>query len=1028
MTTKIRLALLVAGVSTLAFTTRLQAAPPKFSDVQPIFERSCYACHGEKQQMGQLRLDVREAAWKGGQSGAAIVPGDAAASGLYGRIAGLTDQARMPMGGEPLPTDQVALVKEWIDAGADWPEDAGAKSAEIEKHWAFVKPERPTLPTVRDEQWPANAIDRFVLAKLDAEGLTPSPEAGRAALLRRLSLDLIGLPPSIEEVDAFLADESPDAWRKQIDRLLASPHYGERWGRHWLDAARYADSDGFEKDKPREVWFYRDWVVNALNRDMPYDQFIIEQVAGDLLPNRTQDQLVATGFLRNSMINEEGGADPEQFRMEAMFDRMDAIGTAMLGLTIKCAQCHNHKFDPLTQEDYYRMFAFLNNSHESNVSVYTPAEQAKRAGLFGEIRAIEDELIHRTPGWRERMAAWEESVRGDQPEWTTITPENTAPTGAKYVYLEDGSILTYGYAPTRHDVRMSTTTNVRGIRAFRLELMMDPRLPLGGPGRSIFGTSALTELEVEAAPASDPEKRKKLKFVRATADVNPPLSELDLFLFPDKQNKRRILGEVDFAIDGFEMSAWSTDDGPGRRNQPRKAVFNLAEPIEYDEDVILTFHFVQKHGGYNSDDNQNNNLGRFRVSVTTEEDAVADPLPARAREMFSVPSADRTPQQEREVFGYWRTTVDEWKEANARIELLLDQHPEGSAQLVLHEREGMRETHRLARGDFLSPKEKVEPGTPRFLQALDVKGTPTRLDFARWMASDEAPTTARAIVNRIWQSYFGTGLVETSEDLGTRAAKPSHREVLDWLAVELMDNGWSRKHVHRLIAASKTYRQSSRASEELIEKDPANRLLARGPRFRVEGEIVRDIALASSGLLYPKVGGPPVFPPAPEFLFQPPVSYGPKRWYVEQDEDRYRRALYTFRFRSVPYPVLDTFDTPNGDAACVRRARSNTPLQALATLNETVFIEAARALAAKTLDAGGASDAERLSYAFRRCLTRTPDKAESDELLALLARQRERFAAGELDPKEIAQGDAELASWTVVSRVLLNLDETITKQ
>jgi len=1000
-------------------------------DVQPILQRSCYVCHGEQQQMGKLRLDSKQAALRGGVSKNTLVPGKPGESELYRRVAGSSSQARMPMGGE-LPAAEVDLLRSWIEEGAEWPDKLAGTGAGVKKHWGFVKPRKAALPKVQRQDWPANPIDYFILARLETEGLQPSSPVEKVKLLRRLSLDLIGLPPTIDEVDTFLADDSPNAYRNQVERLLASQHYGERWGRHWLDAARYADSDGFEKDKPRRVWFYRNWVVKALNDDMPYDRFVVEQLAGDLLPNATQSQRVATGFLRNSMINEEGGIDPEQFRMEALFDRMDAFGTGVLGLTVKCAQCHNHKYDPLTQEEYYRMFAFLNNAHESNIAVYTPAQEQQRTAIFDEVREIERDLKQRVPDWADRMAAWEEDVRDDQPEWTILEPKHEEPSGQKYHYYEDGSILAQGYAPTRHDLKMEVKTGMRGIRAFRLELLNDPTLPLGGPGRSFRGVSALTELEVEVAPDSDPEEKKELKFEKATADVNPPLRELDLFLFPDKDDKRRITGEIDFAIDGFEMSAWSTDNGPARRNQPRKAVFRLSKPIDIDEDMLLTFHLVQKHGGWNSDDNQNNNLGRFRLSATTAEAAVVDPLPAQVRSIIGTPLAKRTPEQQQTVFSYWRGTVPEWSQANARIEKLLDRHPEGSAQLVLSERAAPRTTRLLARGDFLQPKDSVEPGTPAFLPPMSDGDEPARLRFARWSVDRDSPTAARTIVNRIWQSYFGTGLVSTSENLGVQSETPSHPALFDWLAVELMENKWSRKRLHRLIVTSKTYRQSSRITPELLERDPDNRLLARGPRVRVEAEIVRDIALAASGLLNPTLGGPPVYPPAPDYLFVPPVSYGPKRWYTESGEEGYRRSLYTFRYRSLPYPVLDAFDAPNGDATCVRRARSNTPLQALATLNEPVYMEAARALARLTLAEGGAGDEDRLSYAFRRCLTRMPEPAERDELLSMLHRQRERIASKELDAQRIAgkgEGDAtELAAWTTVSRVLLNLDETITKE
>jgi hypothetical protein len=896
-----------------------------------------------------------------------------------------------------------------------------------------------------------NPIDAFIRARLEKEGLMPAPEADRVTLIRRLSLDLLGLPPAPEEVEAWLCDQSPGAYERLVDRLLASPHYGERWGRHWLDAARYADSDGYEKDKPRQVWAYRDWVIGALNRDLPYDQFVIEQVAGDLLPHATQDQVVATGYLRGSMVNEEGGVDPEQFRMEGMFDRMDALGKGVLGLTVQCAQCHDHKYDPLTQQDYYRMFAFLNNDHEANVAVYTPAEQQQRADLFRQVRAIEDDLRHTHPDWRERMAKWEAGIRGDRPEWVVLRPEVDIATddGQRYIPLDDGSFLCQGYAPTKHRVKLTAKTDLTGMTAFRLELLTDPNLPLGGPGRSVWGTCALTEFQVEAAPADDPKKAEKVKLVKATADLNPPEKPLDP-IFDDKKGKRRVTGPVAFAIDGKEDTAWCTDAGPGRRNQPRKAVFNAEKPLDQPGGTVLTFYLSQKHGGWNSDDNQSYNIGRFRLSVTTHPDAVADPLPARVRALLAVPADRRTPAQQGAVFSYWRTTVPEWQDANDRIEELWRQHPAGASQLVLAARAKPRATHVLVRGDFLRPGKAVEPGVPAFLHPLsrppvaNAPGSPNRLDFARWLVDRRSPTTARAAVNRVWQAYFGTGLVATSEDLGTQAEAPSHPELLDWLAVEFMDRGWSLKALHRLIVTSATYRQSSKmagsGNTNPPSVDPLNRLLARGPRLRVEAEVVRDVALAASGLLDPTFGGPSVHPPAPAFLFEPPASYGPKVW-KEEAAGRYRRALYTFRFRSVPYPVLQAFDAPNGDFACVRRARSNTPLQALTTLNEPVFLDCARALALRTARDGGATDADRLTYAFRRCLTRAPTAQELSVLLALLDKQAERFSRGGADPWALAAADpghppelppgvtaARLAAWTAVARVLLNLDESITKE
>jgi hypothetical protein len=1005
-------------------------------DIRPILSNTCFQCHGPdaKQRKGKLRLDsLKSATSPAGSGSPAIVPGNPDESELIRRITSDDPEEHMPppKSGKALTASDIQKLKAWVQEGAEY-----------QIHWAFVSPERPEVPQVSSPGACRNPIDAFILARLQKEGVTPRPPADKVTLIRRLSLDLIGLPPTVEEVDAFLADRREDAYERLVERLLDSPHYGERWGRIWLDAARYADSDGYEKDKRRWVHFYRDWVVRALNRDLPYDQFVIDQIAGDLRPHPSQDERVATGFLRNSMVNEEGGIDPEQFRMEAMFDRMDAIGKAVLGLTIQCAQCHSHKYDPLTQEDYYRMFAFLNNSHEANIAVYDAAEQMKRAEIFQEIREIEAKLRHDNPDWPQRMKAWEESVKSDPYAWQVVRTdyEQNLNSGEKFTPQDDGSIVAAGYAPTLHAIAFTALKPLKSVSAVRLELLNDPSLPLGGPGRSYKGLCAITEFNVEAAPAGTSDKPKKLKIVRATADVNASEQVLEP-IFDDHSKRQRVTGPIGYAIDGKDETAWGIDAGPGRRNVPRNAVFVLDKPISDPSGVILNFKIVLRHGGWNSDDNQSNNVGRFRFSVTEASGAQADLAPRAVREILTNPAESRTPAQVATVFSHWRTTVPAWRDANDRIEALWRQHPEGSYQLVLRERDRPRSTHRLQRGDFLKPAEVVTPSTPGFLHALPSDQPLDRMTFARWLVDRRSPTTARSLVNRVWQAYFGTGIVATSEDLGTQCEAPSHPELLDWLAVEFMDSGWSLKSLHTLIVTSAAYRQSSRVTPALLAKDPYNRLLARGPRFRVDAELVRDITLAASGLLNPTLGGESVYSPAPAFLFERPASYGPKVWVEAQGTERYRRALYTFRYRTSPYPMLQTFDAPNGDFACVRRVRSNTPLQALTLLNEPVSLECARGLALSTLTQGGKTDPERLTYAFRRCVARVPSSQELKLLLDLLGRQIQRFSDGPVNPWELAAGSpeealklpptatpAQLAGWTVVSRVLLNLDETITKE
>jgi hypothetical protein len=909
------------------------------------------------------------------------------------------------------------------------------------KHWAFQTPTRPRVPEVG--KWARQPIDAFILDHLNKEKLTPSPEADRVTLCRRVYLDLIGLPPTPAQVDAFVNDPAPDAYEKLVEQLLASPHHGERWARIWLDAARYADSDGYEKDKSRQVWAYRDWVIDAINADMPYDRFVTEQIAGDLLPNATQDQIVATGFLRLSMLNEEGGVDPEQFRMDAMFDRMDALGKAFLGLSVACAQCHDHKFDPVTQEDYYRLFAYLNNDHESQRVVYTPPERMRITRVLGKMREIEAGLKEKHPDWLEQMSQWERALE-EGPAWYTVSVENAGDNSQRYFPQKDGSILAQGYAPTKFSTLMRGPTPLKKITAFRLELLTDPNLPCGGPGRSFMGTCALTEFNVEIEAPKGSGKRQKVAFKAAMADYANPERPLEKN-FDDRGNKKRVTGPVSYAIDGKDDTAWGIDAGPGRRNVPRVAVFVPEKPIELPKGGTLHFNLKQSHGGWNSDDHMNNNLGRFRLSVAGDDKAAtAELLPPLVSECLAIPLKKRTPAQVQTLFSYWRTQVPAFEKENEAIESLWKEWPTGSTSLVLQNREEPRDTWLLKRGDFLKPVEKVSAGVPSFLHPLPDRADASRLTLARWLVDRKSPTTARSFVNRVWQAYFGNGLVATPEEFGTQGDKPSHPELLDWLAVEFMEPGkgspWSMKHLHRLIVTSATYRQSSRITPELLAKDPYNRLLARGSRFRVDGEIVRDITLSASGLLNPKVGGPSIFAPAPQFLFKPPASYGPFEWDEATGEDRYRRGMYTFRRRSTPYPALTLFDAPIGEASCVKRTRTNTPLQALTGLNETVFVECARALGRRSILEGGKTDAERLTHAFRLCVARKPSPDELAVLKGLLDRQRQRFNS-ESSAAEVATGEKtprgklpdgltypDWAAYTLVSRVLLNLDETVTRE
>ncbi len=994
------------------------------SQIQPIFSENCYACHGpdtSKIESG-LRLDLKEEALKGGDSGKAIVPGNPAKSLIMGRITNPDPDDVMPPPEkkERLKPEQVALIRQWISEGAEWG-----------THWAFVAPARPPVPVVKNTSWVKNPIDSFVLAKLEEEGLAPSPEAKPATLLRRLSLDLTGLPPSLEELSA------PFDFKKEAGQLISNPHFGERWGREWLDSARYSDSAGYEKDLPRKNHFYRDWVVNSLNTNLPYDQFVIKQVAGDLLPGATQDDRIATGFLRNSMTNEEGGAKPEQFRIEGVFDRIDAIGKSMLGLTVQCAQCHTHKYDPLTHDEYYGLFAYLNNISETSIPAFTTDERKLTASIEGQILTIEEKIRTDHPGWEADFEKWQHDLLAlPRTGWQAIELYQLGDSGQKYWPQPDKSVINMGYAATKSAEAFTGTATLPEIRSARLEVLNDPYLPFSGPGRSTRGTGALTEFKLKAGTGS--EKPAPLPFINAVASVNPPVVKLDSSRFPKDGNRSaddRTTGPAAFALDGNGKTAWTNETDAGHNNEPAVLTFELAETFKTDGTANLVYTLTQDHGGYNSDDNQTYNLGRIRLSVAATLPNALDQLPPLVRESLETDPEKRNSEQQRRLFEHWRENNPAFTVETAEIRKLASQLPLPTWALVAAETTPPRETHLFARGEQTQPQQLVTPHVPAFLHPLPPGDPSSRLTFAKWLVDPKSPTAARGYVNRLWQAYFGIGLVETSEDFGHQAARPSHPQLLDWLACEFMESGWDVKHMHRLIVESATYRQQSTASPSLRENDPKNRLLARGARLRVPAETVRDIQLATSGLLDDTLGGRSVFPPAPAYLFQRPVSYGPKDWIVETDSNRYRRALYTFRFRSVPYPMLVAFDAPNGSAACVRRTVSTTPLQALVTLNEQVSVEAALGLAHLILTDQGTLE-ERIARAFRRCTSRTPDAEEVSTLVSVyntglttdpaeakLLLENHRPVTLDLSAHPLP----ELAAATGVARVLLNLDETITK-
>lgn len=1028
----------VEGATALSYTR----------DVRPILAEHCFACHGQddKARKGGLRLDLRNIALVGGKSGKpALQPGNPEGSELIARITSQDADVRMPPpeAKKPLSGAEIEILRQWVGSGAEY-----------QPHWSFIEPVRPNLPTLQAPRLgldPGSPIDAFVRARLEWEDLKPAPDADRPALLRRLSLDLTGLPPSPRELESYLNDSAPDAYSKQVDRLLASPHFGERWAQWWLDAARYSDSDGYEKDLPRQQWAWRDWVIQALNRDLPYDHFVIEQIAGDLLPNATQDQRTATGFLRNSMVNEEGAIIAEQFRTEGLIDRMDCLGKAVLGLTLQCAQCHSHKFDPLTQEEYYRIFAFLNNDFESIGRVYSP-EQLKSIDRIN--RGIADEeaaLKAMQPDWPKRLSDWVARQRPPVANWEPLDATDQILEGglAHPEELPDHSIITLGFRPSSGDLRVFGRTSRTNLTGLRLEAMTHGDLAFGGPGRSSPGTFAVSEMILETRPVGSTNAWVKVGLTNATADFAETDHALVASLKPDATEDKRRLGPARYLIDGNEETAWSADRGLGRRHTDYEAVVQLAPTntpfTGAGVELRVTLQF--RHAGPGS--GQNNFLGRFRISFTDEPTPVADPLPRRVRTALAKSAEDRTPAERAAIFSIWRSVSPEAKESNGRIEALWREFPEGDTVLNLAQRppDLARETSLLERGSWQKPGRKITAGTPAFLHPLPAGARSSRLTLGRWLVDRRSPTTARVIVNRVWQAYFGLGLVETPEDFGLRAPLPTHPELLDWLAVEFMEpvtqkspdeQPWSLKHLHRLIVNSATYRQSAKLDPGLMARDPVNRLLARGPRFRAEAEMIRDVALSAAGLLHERVGGPSFYPPVPESMFA--FNYTKIAWPTATGAERYRRSLYQFRRRSMPDPVLGGFDAPNGDSACVRRVRSNTPLAALTGLNEPIFVEASRALALRTLREAKPTESDRIEYAFRLCTGRVPRPAEITLIHDLLKSRQQRIADGWVPAKEIAFTDpgsieqlpagtnpTEAAAWAIVSRVLLNLDETLTK-
>jgi hypothetical protein len=1023
-------------------------------DIRPILSDNCFTCHGpdDKQRMAQLRFDTREGAFA--KSGV-IVPGNAQTSRLIERVTARDPLLRMPPvdSGHKLTENQIALLRRWIDEGAKW-----------EIHWAYLPPVRPPLPQVKNTSWTRNPIDNFILARLERERLAPSPEASKETLLRRATLDLTGLPPTLEEMDSFLADQSPDAYEKRIDKLLRSPHYGERMAMQWLDLARYADTHGYHIDSHRDMWPWRDWLITAFNRNLPFDQFTIEQLAGDLLPDATTDQKIATGFNRNHMINFEGGAIPEEYQVEYVVDRVETTANVWMGMTLGCARCHSHKYDPISQKEFYQFFAFFNTVSEQGLDGRTGNAEPM-------LRLETDEQKKKLAELRTAINAAEESLSDSrvallQQEWEKAFVAGDAPSlraGLVAHYELDGS---FSDSSGRHlhgrtargDPSFASTSLGRSVG-----LDGDTQISFAGAGS--FDASDAFTLALWINPSSNVPLTllHKLEDAQSRRGYEMVIDDVGL-IGVQKYDGRltvRLAGDSKSAIEvrarqRLPMSSWHhialAYDGAGKAAGLKLYINGKPTDVEITQDNLtgsIKTSADLEVGNKLFGRPFKGQLDDLRIYDRALDDAEIEELGIRhpVRKIISGVYGKRTAESAARVKNYFLThdAPAEMRDQYAELKKLKQRKEEIERSvltaMVMSEMEKPRETFVLGRGDYRNKTEKVLPGVPSILPPLAKDAPLNRLTLARWLISPSHPLTARVAVNRYWQMYFGHGIVKTSEDFGSQGEPPAHRELLDWLATEFMQTGWDIRALQRLIVTSAAYRQSSKATPEMIEKDPENRLLARGPRLRLPAETVRDNALAISGLLEKRIGGPGFFPYQPKGLWEE-MAFGDgfsAQIYAEsKGRDLYRRSMYTFWKRTVPPPSLAAFDAPDREKCASRRPMTNTPLQALVLMNDPTFVEAARSLAQRALTEGGNSVETKIAYAFRLSTGRKPSVQEARALRELLTAQTARYRRDEKSAMELLRvGESkwnekldakELAAWIIVASAILNLDETITKE
>ncbi len=1001
-------------------------APDFERDVRPIFAAQCVACHGPDKQKGGLRFDVAAGARD------AIVAGDPARSTLIERVTSTDEGERMPKGAEPLSAEQIESLRAWIEAGATWPVARDGERVSS-THWAYQPIQRPATPALKDASGVRSPIDAFVRARLEAAGLEPSQEADMPTLWRRVALDLTGLPPNPAEIDAQFFREEPDAYERLVERLLASPAFAERRAQTWLDLARYADTNGYEKDERRTAWRWRDWVIDAYVRNMPFDEFTVRQIAGDLLPEATLDDRIATGFHRNTMTNQEGGTDPEEFRVAAAVDRVNTTASVWLGSTMACAQCHTHKFDPFSHKDYYRFLAFFDSTEDVGNSI-EPQIPAPTAALAVELARQEEGLA---TAERELLAPDAELDRDEtdwlgkaratlcwEVAWNVFTSElRTARNGSALAQLDDGSVLASGEQPPT-EVYTLEGDLASGAGLLRIEALEDPSLPGDGPGRTSNGNFVLSDVAVEVREG---EQWRRLPLANAEADH-------------EQMRAGSFLAAK--TIDADSASGWAIwrEDGTCHA---QTLVISLAAPVPPGRiRVQLAFEstFAQ-HA-----------LGRFRVSFASDPERAALVGLWKAEGLAltaALTPDDRTKEQVEIGHRLYRERGSPiGRERAARIaaqRTALDTFRAAiPTALVMRELATPRATHVLEKGSFLAPGERVEPDTPAVLPPMPAAAPKNRLGLARWLVDPANPLTARVQVNRIWGELFGTPLVATVDDFGTRGERPTHPELLDWLAAEFVESGWDVRALYRTIVLSATYRQRSIVLPEIfeqdrvrLERDRANLQLSRQSRLRLEVETLRDQALAIAGLLQPTIGGPSVMPPQPDGVWAP--VYSGDAWMTATGADRFRRGLYTFWRRGAHYLTFALFDATSRELACTRRARSNSPLQALALLDDPAFVECAAGLAQRILREGGPADYQKLSRGFQMATQHGPEIEEMAVLGTLLHQERARYAA---QPNAAAalvasvrpalrEGDpvepVELAAWISIAQALLNLDEVLTR-